>query len=50
MTEKIIIGIIVLAALALTVYKVFMRPTCNCGCGGKKGKEKPCEYYGMEDE
>jgi hypothetical protein len=46
--DKIIIGVIILAALALTIYKVFLRPSCGCGCGGKKGK-KPCGMEEMED-
>ena len=44
--DKIIIGVIILAALALTVFKVFIRHSCNCGCGGKKKKD--CKI-GMED-
>jgi hypothetical protein len=38
--EQVIIGVIILGALGLTFYKVFVRPSCSCGCGGRKGKGK----------
>jgi hypothetical protein len=51
--EQVIIGVIVLGALGLTFYKVFVRPSCSCGCGGKKGKgAKKCPSLadGIQDD
>ncbi|MDR3155041.1 MAG: hypothetical protein LBW85_12440 [Deltaproteobacteria bacterium] len=51
--EQVIIGVIILGALGLTFYKVFVRPSCGCGCGGKKGrKDKKCPSLadGLSDE
>ncbi|MDR2352455.1 MAG: hypothetical protein LBF22_04705 [Deltaproteobacteria bacterium] len=36
--EKIIVALIVIAALGFTFYKIFVRPSCSCGCGGKRKK------------
>jgi hypothetical protein len=41
--ETVIIGAIIVAALGITIYKTFVRPSCSCGCGGKK---KHCERDG----
>ncbi|MDR2613189.1 MAG: hypothetical protein LBG06_10350 [Deltaproteobacteria bacterium] len=50
--EQVIVGVIVLGALGLTLYKVFVRPSCSCGCGGKKGKDKKCPSLsqGLSDD
>lgn len=37
--DNVIIGVIIVAALGLTIFKVFVRPSCNCGCGGKRHKK-----------
>lgn len=41
MIENIIVGIIILAAAAFTVYRLFFRPSCGCdpssGCGSGCG-------------
>jgi hypothetical protein len=34
--ETIIIVAIVVAALGFSIYKIFVRPSCSCGCCGKK--------------
>jgi hypothetical protein len=28
------------AAAGITVYRIFFKPSCGCGCGGKK-KDRP---------
>jgi hypothetical protein len=51
--EQVIIGIIILGALALTLYKIFVKPSCSCGCGGKKSKCKAGEHSladGLSDD
>ncbi|MDR1312549.1 MAG: hypothetical protein LBQ12_02365 [Deltaproteobacteria bacterium] len=49
--EQAIIGVIVLGALGLTFYKVFVRPSCSCGCGGKKKHKKcPSLAEGLQDD
>jgi hypothetical protein len=44
MTQTIIVAVIVLAALAITIYRVFIKPSCSCGCSkchdGKKDEPK----------
>ncbi len=39
MLENILVGIILVAAAAFTVYRLFFRPSCGCGsdCGCAKG-------------
>ena len=36
--ETAIIVVIIAAALGFAVYKVFFRPSCSCGCGGRGKK------------
>ncbi|MDR1080330.1 MAG: hypothetical protein LBQ79_05090 [Deltaproteobacteria bacterium] len=49
--EQVIIGAIVLGALGLTFYKVFVRPSCSCGCGGRKKNGKaPCLADELSDD
>ncbi|MDR3134982.1 MAG: FeoB-associated Cys-rich membrane protein [Deltaproteobacteria bacterium] len=42
MAQYLIVGIIILAALGLAIYRVVYRPSCGCGCQAKgcKPKEK----------
>ncbi|MDR2442320.1 MAG: FeoB-associated Cys-rich membrane protein [Deltaproteobacteria bacterium] len=30
--ETIIVILVIAAAMALCVYKIFIKPSCNCGC------------------
>lgn len=32
MTQAIIVGVIILGALGLTIYRIFFKPACSCGC------------------
>ena len=32
MAQTIIVAVIILAAVALTIYRVFLKPACSCGC------------------
>jgi hypothetical protein len=43
MIEYVIVGIIVLAALGIAVYRIAFRPSCGCGCkmSHKKGEKRP---------
>ncbi len=34
MLDTIIVGAILLAAAGYAVYRLFMRPSCGCGCDG----------------
>jgi hypothetical protein len=34
--DTIIIAVIIAACLGFAIYKIFVRPSCSCGCGGKK--------------
>ncbi|MDR1110231.1 MAG: FeoB-associated Cys-rich membrane protein [Deltaproteobacteria bacterium] len=40
-----IVGLIILAALGIAIYRIVYRPSCGCGCracGSKKpGEERP---------
>lgn len=42
MSDEIIIGIILVLAIAFVVYRVFLRPSCGCGegCGNCSSKGK----------
>ncbi|MDR2386241.1 MAG: hypothetical protein LBE80_01480 [Deltaproteobacteria bacterium] len=42
MLEYIIVGIIVVAALGIAVYRVVFRPSCGCGCK-MHVRKKSCE-------
>jgi hypothetical protein len=39
MVQTIIVAVIVLGALALTLYKIFVKPSCSCGCSKCRGGE-----------
>jgi hypothetical protein len=32
MAQTIAVVVIILAAVALTIYRVFIKPACSCGC------------------
>ncbi|MDR0549984.1 MAG: hypothetical protein LBI10_11335 [Deltaproteobacteria bacterium] len=34
--QTIIVAAILVAAAGITVYRIFFKPSCGCGCGGKK--------------
>ncbi|MDR2405506.1 MAG: FeoB-associated Cys-rich membrane protein [Deltaproteobacteria bacterium] len=34
--ETIIIVAIIVAALGFSIYRIFVKPSCSCGCCGKK--------------
>ncbi|MDR0622339.1 MAG: hypothetical protein LBJ61_10755 [Deltaproteobacteria bacterium] len=43
MAQYIIVGVIVLAALGLAIYRIAFKPSCGCGCGAgghKKGEKR----------
>ncbi|MDR1086189.1 MAG: hypothetical protein LBP22_15365 [Deltaproteobacteria bacterium] len=39
--QTAIVAVILLAAAGITIYRVFFRPSCGCGCGGKKHHNRP---------
>ena len=42
--ETIIVAVIILAAFGVTIYKVFFKPSCSCGCSKCKPKGDEAEY------
>jgi hypothetical protein len=47
--EKIVVAVIILAAVALTIYKVFFKPSCGCGCSKCKPKGDEAEFDPLRD-
>jgi hypothetical protein len=43
--EYVVVGVIIIAALGIAIYRTVYRPSCGCGChmrGSKKsGEERP---------
>ena len=45
MAETIIVAVIILAALAITIHRVFIKPSCSCGCSKcHDGKKDEAEF------
>ncbi|MDR1873192.1 MAG: hypothetical protein LBS60_14940 [Deltaproteobacteria bacterium] len=44
--QTVIVAIILVAAAGITVYRIFFRPSCGCGCGGKKKNGRPLSEDG----
>ena len=32
MAQTIVVAVIILGALALAIHKIFIKPSCSCGC------------------
>ncbi|MDR1607057.1 MAG: FeoB-associated Cys-rich membrane protein [Deltaproteobacteria bacterium] len=48
--QEVIVGLILLAAAGITVYRIFFKPSCGCGCGGKKKHDRPLDQSLNEDD
>jgi hypothetical protein len=40
--QYVIVGVILLVALGVAIYRIAFRPSCGCGCG-LRGHKKSCE-------
>jgi DNA-binding XRE family transcriptional regulator len=47
--EKIIVAVIIIAALGITIYKIFFKPACSCGCSKCKPKGDEPEFDPLQE-
>jgi hypothetical protein len=48
--QTVIVAVVLLAAAGITVYRIFFKPSCGCGCGGKKKGRPLDEDASMEPD